>query len=148
MENFLKQSGREYCDITLVLDGTPIHAHKAILSARCTYFESMFRSFMPPTNTVTAYCKHNLEMNVTCQNVVQILEAADRIQATDMKKHALRIIVHHFPKTKAKKYADELDLTEFKASNGWLESFLTRHNIVFKKQGGERGEVNQTTVAK
>ncbi|XP_052802269.1 leucine-zipper-like transcriptional regulator 1 [Mya arenaria] len=148
MENFLKQSGREYCDITLVLDGTPIHAHKAILSARCTYFESMFRSFMPPTNTVTiaigemvpsrqafdsllryiyygditmppedslylfpapffygftnnrlqAYCKHNLEMNVTCQNVVQILEAADRIQATDMKKHALRIIVHHFPK--------------------------------------------------
>jgi len=37
-------------------------------------------------------------MNVTCQNVVQILEAADRIQATDMKKHALKIIVHHFSK--------------------------------------------------
>ncbi|KAH3884875.1 hypothetical protein DPMN_008861 [Dreissena polymorpha] len=49
-------------------------------------------------NRLQAYCKHNLEMNVTCQNVVQILEAADRIQATDMKKHALRIIVHHFPK--------------------------------------------------
>ena len=30
--------------------------------------------------------------------IFQILEAADRIQATDMKKHALSIIVHHFPK--------------------------------------------------
>ncbi|XP_060568676.1 leucine-zipper-like transcriptional regulator 1 [Ruditapes philippinarum] len=148
MENFLKTSGHEFCDITLLLDNVPVPAHKAILAARCTYFESMFRSFMPENNTVTiaigemvpsrqafdslmryiyygevsmppedslylfpapyfygftnnrlqAYCKHNLEMNVTCQNVVQILEAADRIQAVDMKKHALSIIVHHFPK--------------------------------------------------
>lgn len=148
MEDFLKVRGREFCDITLLLDSTPIPAHKAVLAARCTYFESMFRSFMPENNTVRiaigemvpsrqafdsllsyiyygevsmppedslylfpapyfygftnsrlqAYCKHNLEMNVTCQNVVQILEAADRIQATDMKKHALSIIVHHFPK--------------------------------------------------
>lgn len=29
---------------------------------------------------------------------IQILEAADKIQAMDMKKHALNIIVHHFPK--------------------------------------------------
>jgi hypothetical protein len=29
---------------------------------------------------------------------LQILEAADKIQAVDMKKHALRLIVHHFPK--------------------------------------------------
>lgn len=29
---------------------------------------------------------------------LQILEAADRIQAMDMKKHALNIIVHHYPK--------------------------------------------------
>ncbi|XP_053375125.1 leucine-zipper-like transcriptional regulator 1 [Mercenaria mercenaria] len=148
MENFLKTSGQEFCDITLLLDNVPVLAHKAVLAARCTYFESMFRSFMPENNTVKiaigemvpsrqafdslmryiyygevsmppedslylfpapyfygftnnrlqAYCKHNLEMNVTCQNVVQILEAADRIQAVDMKKHALSIIVHHFPK--------------------------------------------------
>lgn len=37
-------------------------------------------------------------MNVTFENVIQILEAADRIQATDMKKHALSLIVHHYPK--------------------------------------------------
>ena len=37
-------------------------------------------------------------MNVTFENVIQILEAADRIQALDMKKYALNLIVHHFPK--------------------------------------------------
>lgn len=52
MECFLKYSGKEFCDITLMLDGTPIPAHKCILAARCTYFEAMFRSFMPPDNIV------------------------------------------------------------------------------------------------
>lgn len=148
METFLKVVGHEFCDITLLLDGAPLPAHKSILAARSSYFEAMFRSFMPEDNTVKiaigemvpshqafhslmryiyygdvtmppedslylfsapyfygftnnrlqAFCKHNLEMNVSFKNVVQILEAADRIQASDMKKHALNIIVHHFPK--------------------------------------------------
>ncbi|KAG1650537.1 Leucine-zipper-like transcriptional regulator 1 [Nymphon striatum] len=146
MENLLKC--KEFCDITLVLDGSPFLAHKIILAARCSYFEAMFRSFMPKDNRVTiaigemipssqsfqsllnyiyygevlmppedslylfsapyfygfannrlqAYCKQNLEMNVTIDNVLQILDAADRIQALDMKKYALNLIVHHFPK--------------------------------------------------
>lgn len=37
-------------------------------------------------------------MNVSCDNVVQILEAADRMQAADMKKYSLRLIVKYFPK--------------------------------------------------
>ncbi|XP_012223747.1 leucine-zipper-like transcriptional regulator 1 isoform X2 [Linepithema humile] len=148
MQAFLKSSGREFCDITLILDGIPIPAHKAILAARCSYFEAMFRSFMPENNMVNiqigemipssesfhsllryiyyadvsmppedslylftapvfygftnnrlqAFCKQNLEMNVTFENVIQILEAADRMQATDMKKYALNLIVHHFSK--------------------------------------------------
>ncbi|ELT93946.1 hypothetical protein CAPTEDRAFT_218846 [Capitella teleta] len=148
LTHFLSSVGREFCDITLMLDNVPVPAHKAILAARCSYFEAMFRSFMPEDNTVKisigetvpskqafdsllryiyygevtmppedslylfsaphfygftnhrlqAYCKHNLEMNVSFKNVVQILEAADRIQAHDMKKHALSIIVHHYPK--------------------------------------------------
>ncbi|KAF7993226.1 hypothetical protein HCN44_006286 [Aphidius gifuensis] len=148
MEIFLKNVGSEFCDITLMLDGTPIPAHKAILAARCSYFEAMFRSFMPENNTVNiqigemipsaesfaslmryiyyadvsmppedslylftapvfygftnnrlqAFCKQNLEMNVTFENVIQILEAADRMQACDMKKYALNLIVHHFGK--------------------------------------------------
>ncbi|XP_076180349.1 leucine zipper like transcription regulator 1 isoform X1 [Ptiloglossa arizonensis] len=148
MEAFLKSGGREFCDITLMLNGVQIPAHKAILAARCSYFEGMFRSFMPKNNTVTiqigemipssesfnsllryiyyadvsmppedslylftapvfygftnnrlhAFCKQNLEMNVTFENVIQILEAADRIQAADMKEYALDVIVHRFTK--------------------------------------------------
>ena len=52
MESFLKGAGHEFCDITLMLDTSPIPAHKAILAARCSYFEAMFRSFMPDDNTV------------------------------------------------------------------------------------------------
>lgn len=52
MAIFLKTSGSEFCDINLILDGHVIPAHKSILSARCTYFQAMFRSFMPPDNTV------------------------------------------------------------------------------------------------
>lgn len=37
-------------------------------------------------------------MNVTSENVVQILEAAERIQAHDMKKYALTLIVQNFSK--------------------------------------------------
>ncbi|KAF2894638.1 hypothetical protein ILUMI_11536 [Ignelater luminosus] len=148
MAMFLRTTGKEFCDIDLVLDGTVIPAHKTILAARCVYFEAMFRSFMPSDNKVRiqigemtpsresfdsllryiyygdinmppedslylfsapyfygftnnrlqAFCKQNLEMNVTFENVIQILEAADRMQATDMKKYALDLIVHHFTK--------------------------------------------------
>ncbi|CAG7833679.1 unnamed protein product [Allacma fusca] len=146
MDQFLRSTGKDFCDITLVLDGAPIQAHKAILAARCSYFEGMFRSFMPDdsviqigemipsrqsfdslmryiycgevsmppedslylfsapyyygftNNRLQAFCKQNLEMNVTFENVIQILEAASRIQAHDMKKYALNLITHNFPK--------------------------------------------------
>ena len=55
LEEFLKSTGQDCCDITLVLDETSIPAHKAILAARCTYFESMFRSFMPESNSVKVH---------------------------------------------------------------------------------------------
>nr|XP_033811420.1 leucine-zipper-like transcriptional regulator 1 [Geotrypetes seraphini] len=148
MKACLEGLGKEFCDITLLLDGRPWPAHKAILAARSSYFEAMFRSFMPEdgqvnisigemvpskqafesmlcyiyygevnmppedslylfsapyyygffNNRLQAYCKQNLEMNVTVENVLQILEAADKTQALDMKKHCLHIIVHQFTK--------------------------------------------------
>lgn len=45
MAAFLKQ--QLFCDMTLDLQGTDLPVHKAILAARCGYFEAMFRSFMP-----------------------------------------------------------------------------------------------------
>jgi hypothetical protein len=52
VELFLKGIGHEFCDIILMLDGNPIPAHMGILAGRCSYFEAMFRSFMPEDNTV------------------------------------------------------------------------------------------------
>lgn len=53
----------------------------------------MFAAF-----ALQVFCKTNLERNVTVENVLQILEAADRSQAADMKKYALNLIVRHFSK--------------------------------------------------
>lgn len=49
-------------------------------------------------------------------------------------------------KQQAGDFAKELGKTSFAASNGWLESFLKRNNIVFKTQSGERADVKQTCV--
>lgn len=55
-------------------------------------------------NRLQAFCKQNLEMNVTFENVIQILEAAHRMQATDVKKYALNLIVHNFSKVCLNQY--------------------------------------------
>lgn len=69
MATFLRASGNEFCDINLILDGRVIPAHKSILAARCSYFQAMFRSFMPADNTVnvrksfsTNFFSNNLEL--------------------------------------------------------------------------------------
>lgn len=54
MASFLKQ--HLFCDITLALQGTNIPVHKAVLAARCGYFEAMFRSFMPKNKVQVEYC--------------------------------------------------------------------------------------------
>ena len=52
MMAFLHGMGSEFCDVTLLLEGTAIPAHKAILVARSAYFEALFRSFEPADKTV------------------------------------------------------------------------------------------------
>lgn len=47
---------------------------------------------------------------------------------------------------KAREVAESLGLETFKASNGWLEKFRTRHNISFKQICGEEKSVNLNEV--
>lgn len=68
-----------------------------------------------------AFCKHNLEMNVTSENVVQILEAAERIQAHDMKKYALTLIVQNFGKVRNKRICLGKCLNDFSFFHRWPE---------------------------
>lgn len=48
-------------------------------------------------NRLQAFCKHNLEHNIHYDNVLQILEASDKMNVPDIKNYALRMIVHDFP---------------------------------------------------
>jgi hypothetical protein len=50
------------------------------------------------------------------------------------------------PTERALKFASDLNVESFKASNGWLESLNKRYNIVFGTMRGERGDVNDTVV--
>ena len=44
------------------------------------------------------------------------------------------------------RFAKYLNNDIFKASNGWLDSFLKRNNIVFRTMTGETGDVDTATV--
>ncbi|KAI5702743.1 hypothetical protein M8J75_003565 [Diaphorina citri] len=139
---------QELSDIELTLDGVTIPAHKAVLAARCAYFEAMFRSFMPApgekikiqigdsvpslqsfhsllayiyfgqvrmppedslylfqaplfygfTNTrLQVFCKDNLDRNVTKDNVLNILVAADKMAIPDVKALTLNVLVRNYP---------------------------------------------------
>ena len=48
---------------------------------------------------------------------------------------------------KAKQIADQLDIFHFKASNGWLARWKTRHNVKQVKVCGVSGEVRGEMVA-
>ena len=47
---------------------------------------------------------------------------------------------------KAKQIADQLNISHFKASNGWLARWKTRHNVKQLRVCGESGEVRGETV--
>ena len=57
--------GRSFADITLRVGEEVVLAHRAILIARCAYFEALFRSFMPD----------NCEVEITFGDIVPSLSA-------------------------------------------------------------------------
>ena len=46
----------------------------------------------------------------------------------------------------ARRYAERLQVLEFKASDGWLNSFKVRHNISLRSIHGESDDVDPITV--
>ena len=43
----------------------------------------------------------------------------------------------HIIRKKALDFAKELNITDFKASEGWLDWWKNRHNVVFRKVSGK-----------
>ncbi len=56
----LTDTGRPFTDISLRVGTEVVLAHKAILAARCSYFEALFRSFMPENHEVEITFGKNL----------------------------------------------------------------------------------------
>ena len=97
LEKF-RRSG-ELCDVTFLVDGTELKAHRVVLAACSQYFESMFiGEFAEPTeepivieelsdnileSMITfAYTSH---IKLTEKNVYPVFEAADLLQLTGVK---------------------------------------------------------------
>lgn len=89
MATFLRGSGNEFCDINLILDDRVIPAHKSILAARCSYFQAMFRSFMPPDNTV------NVRSTCSTRLLSYILLICNYSLASHTHRFKLEILYHH-----------------------------------------------------
>lgn len=49
---------------------------------------------------------------------------------------------------KARQWASKLNLADFKASNGWLESFMKRNLLMCKKLHGEAASVDTSKLPK
>lgn len=56
-----------------------------------------------------AYCKHNLEHNIHVQNVLQILEASDKMNIPRIKKFALDMMAHDFHQVSRLPKIDDLN---------------------------------------
>ena len=61
--------GKPFADVILCIGDTKVYAHKAVLVARCSYFEALFRSFMPEDHKVTI----TFGKNVPSQSAFQSL---------------------------------------------------------------------------
>ena len=96
--------GRPFADIFLCINGKKIPAHKPILAARCSYFQALFRSFMPqnlqvevsfgktvPTQqaftSLLKYIYHG-EYNMATEDALYIFSAPNFFGFANLQLHA------------------------------------------------------------
>ena len=159
LRDFLvSEVGREFTDVSLRVEDQVVPAHKVVLAARCSYFEALFRSFMPENHEVEItfgkampsfpafmsllrfiyygeirmppedslyifsapnffgftnlrlhnHCKASLEKDVSMDNILTMLEVADKIQVHTMKKRCLVMIARKFPEVVKQPYFRDL----------------------------------------
>ncbi len=78
LRDFLFNSGKEFADVTLVLDGNNEYpAHKAILAARSSYFEGMFRSFSPTSNRIDVLIGEMIPSRQSFQSLLRYIYYGD-----------------------------------------------------------------------
>lgn len=87
MAAFLQKGGKEFCDIHLVLEDRVIPAHKSILAARCSYFQAMFRSFMPPDNKVNVRFNSPLPTQFVAKMIYILHFRSKSVISHHRKKH-------------------------------------------------------------
>ena len=95
MRRFLVSSGDEFSDFRLTLDGTVIRTHRAVLAARSSYFEGMFRSFAPSDNQVCpqshlfslCLCKKKLLNIVLPGGQIHTKRPLSRKEKVEIKSH-------------------------------------------------------------
>lgn len=116
MAIFLRSSGAEFCDMNLILDDRIIPAHKSILAARCSYFQGMFRSFMPADNTVNV---RNLRQQFG------ILKMPCSIDNFLLYVHRFKLVIFHLHKNHSIHYCDTFTTEKY-------ECHPKTHYISFK----------------
>lgn len=99
----------EFCDVTFLVEGQQVHAHRAILAKRCEHFAAMFRSGMResleheiviPNVSVEAF-KLILEylytdnVKVDVEHAVEVFMAADLYQLDRLKEMCSLVVKRH-----------------------------------------------------
>ncbi|GBN50562.1 Tigger transposable element-derived protein 6 [Araneus ventricosus] len=77
---------------------------------------------------------------------LNLKEKINVLEVAEKEKVSVRSLAERFHVEKAREVGESLGLETFKASNGWLEKFRTRHNISFKQICGEEKSVNPNEV--
>ena len=94
------QQKNEFCDFTLITNGSPIECHKVVLSAASTYFRKLLlddQNYKPlnimdlsPTslsvlNTAVAFM-YNIDYNIEDDNVIELLKLSVKWQLDSLSK--------------------------------------------------------------